>query len=153
MNKIVIMDFFAIWCSPCKMQDPILEKLKETFGNKVEFKKIDIDKDSDLKNRYNIKAVPTIIIEKDGAIFKRYIGVTSLRELEKDITDAIGKYVEKKLVKVTMEYDDGSKEYIDGDDVGKWQGALNSAVAIDSTKEGGAQDILKKVTWKKLSDE
>lgn len=153
MNKTVLIDFFAEWCQPCKMQDPIIEKLKEIFGNKVEFKKINIDENSDLKNRYSIRAVPTLIIEKDGIVFKRYLGVTPLRELEKDITDVIGQYTEKKLIKVIMEYDDGSKEYIDGKDVEKWQGALNSAITLDSTSESGAQYILKEVTWKKLSDE
>lgn len=152
MSRIIVMDFFAEWCGPCKMQDPIIEKLKEIFRDKIEFKKVDIDKDDVLKNKYKIQAVPTLIIEKDGIIFKRYVGVTSLKELEKDISDAIGQDMGKRIIKVIMEYSDGSKEYIDGDDVEKWQRALNSALIFDFTHTGHAQDLLKLVTWKKLPE-
>lgn len=82
-KKIVLMDFAAEWCGPCRIQDPILEDLKKKFGDKVEFKKIDVDKDGESADKYLIRAVPTLIIEKDGKIFKKYVGVTSLKELEK----------------------------------------------------------------------
>lgn|SRR3990167_4594715 len=88
-KKIVLMDFAAEWCGPCRIQDPILEDLKKKFGDKVEFKKIDVDKDEELASKYLIRAVPTLIIEKDGKIFKKYIGVTSLKELEKSIGEAL----------------------------------------------------------------
>jgi len=88
-KKIVLMDFAATWCGPCRLQDPILENLKKKFGDKVEFKKIDVDENDELAKKYAIHAVPTLIIEKDGKIFKKYIGVTSLNELEKAIKDAL----------------------------------------------------------------
>lgn len=90
MVKVILMDFMAIWCSPCRIQDPILEELKKKFEDKVEFKKIDVDKENELANKYEIRAVPTLIIEKDGEIFKRYIGVTSKINLEKDLESALG---------------------------------------------------------------
>lgn len=88
-KRIVLMDFAAEWCGPCRIQDPILEDLKKRFGDKVEFKKIDIDKYEELANKYIIHAVPTLVIEKDGKIFKKYVGVTSLKELEKTINEAL----------------------------------------------------------------
>lgn len=88
-KSIVVIDFMATWCGPCRLQDPILEDLKKKFGDKVEFKKIDVDKDSKLAEKYTIHAVPTLIIEKDGNIFKKYIGVTSLNELENAIKDVL----------------------------------------------------------------
>lgn len=89
MSNVVIIDFMAQWCGPCRIQDPILEELKKKFGDKVEFKKIDIDKNNDLAEKYLIRAVPTLVIEKDGKIFKKYVGVTSIRELEKTIGEAL----------------------------------------------------------------
>ena len=88
-KKVVLMDFAATWCGPCKVQDPILEDLKKKFEGKVEFKKIDVDKDGGLANKYTIRAVPTLIIEKDEKIFKKFVGVTSFKELEKTLNDAL----------------------------------------------------------------
>lgn len=87
--NIMLIDFMAEWCGPCKMQDPIIEKLKEKFDGKIEFKKVDIDENSELADKYKIRAVPTLIIEKDGNVLQRYIGVTSLKTLERDIEDAL----------------------------------------------------------------
>lgn len=83
------MDFFAEWCGPCKMQDPINEEIKKKFGDRIEFKKIDVDTDQELAIKYTIHAVPTLILEKDGAVFKRYTGVTRANVLEADINAAL----------------------------------------------------------------
>ncbi|MCZ7398731.1 MAG: thioredoxin domain-containing protein [Candidatus Methanoperedens sp.] len=89
MSKVVLMDFFAEWCGPCKMQDPINEEIKKKFGDRIEFKKIDVDTDQELAIKYTIHAVPTLILEKDGAVFKRYTGVTRANVLEADINAAL----------------------------------------------------------------
>lgn len=89
MNKIVVMDFFTEWCGPCKIQEPMIEELKKKFGDKVEFKKIDVDKDYELAHKHNIRAVPTLIIEKNGKNFKHYVGVTKLKILEDGIIEAL----------------------------------------------------------------
>jgi len=89
MSKVVLMDFFAEWCGPCKMQDPIMEELKKKFGDTVEFKKVDVDTDQELAIKYTIHAVPTLILEKDGALFKRYVGVTRANVLEADLNSAL----------------------------------------------------------------
>lgn len=89
MSKVVLTDFFAEWCGPCKMQDPILEEVKKKFGEKVEFRKVDVDTDHELASKYTIHAIPTLILEKDGAVFKRYTGVTRAAVLEADINAAL----------------------------------------------------------------
>lgn len=86
--NILVIDFYATWCSPCKMQDSILEELKKKYGDKVEFKKVNVDGKKDetkLAEKHHVAAVPTIIIEKDRESVKRHVGVTSLKVLEKDI--------------------------------------------------------------------
>jgi thioredoxin 1 len=83
------MDFFAEWCGPCKMQDPIIEELKKIFGDKVEFKKVDVDNNNELAVKFTVHAVPTLVIEKDGAVFKRYTGVTRTNVLEADLNAAL----------------------------------------------------------------
>ena len=57
---------------------------------------------------------------------------------------------ERKLTKVIMEYDNGDKEYIEGNDVEKWQNALNGAIVLDFTHRGHAQDVLKDIVWRKV---
>ena len=89
MSKVVLIDFFAQWCGPCKMQDPIIDELKKKFADKVEFKKIDVDNNNELAAKFMIHAVPTLVIEKDGAVFKRYTGVTRTNVLEADLNAAL----------------------------------------------------------------
>ncbi|MDO9324002.1 MAG: thioredoxin [Methanoregula sp.] len=83
MSKPVLFDFFATWCGPCKMQTPILEELAKKMGDTVEIKKIDIDQHMDLAEKYGIRVVPTLIIEKDGKVVQSLEGVTDLSTLEK----------------------------------------------------------------------
>jgi len=89
MSKVILMDFSAEWCGPCKIQDPILEELEEKFKGQVEFKKIDVDANMDMSSKYNISAVPTLVLEKDGEIFKKYIGITRADVLEPDLKAAL----------------------------------------------------------------
>lgn len=70
---IVVVDFFATWCGPCKMLGPIIEKL----GNEntdVKFIKVDVDKNEELARRYGVMSIPTIIFFKDGKEVKKHIG-------------------------------------------------------------------------------
>ena len=82
MSKPVLFDFFATWCGPCRMQTPILEELAKKMGDLVEIKKVDIDQHMDLAERYGIRVVPTLVIEKDGKVVQSMEGVTDLSTLE-----------------------------------------------------------------------
>ncbi len=90
MSKPVLYDFFATWCGPCKMQTPIIENLAKTLGDKVEIKKIDVDQNMELAEKYGIRVVPTLIIEKDGKIVQSMEGVTDAATLEKILRPLIG---------------------------------------------------------------
>ncbi|HNQ30247.1 MAG: Thioredoxin [Methanoregulaceae archaeon PtaB.Bin009] len=82
MSRPVLLDFYADWCGPCRRQGPILEELKKKMGDRVEIKKIDVDQHMEMANKYGIRVVPTLIIEKDGKVMHSLEGVTSAETLE-----------------------------------------------------------------------
>lgn len=82
MSRPVLLDFYADWCGPCRRQGPILEDLKKKMGEKVEIRKIDVDQHMEMANKYGIRVVPTLIIEKDGKVIRSLEGVTSAETLE-----------------------------------------------------------------------
>ncbi len=68
---VVLVDFFATWCGPCKMLSPVLEELAEDVKGKAEIVKVDVDQEGDLAMRFGIMSVPTMIIFKDGEAVKQ----------------------------------------------------------------------------------
>jgi thioredoxin 1 len=82
MSKPILYDFFATWCGPCRMQTPIIEELAKKMGNAVEIKTVDVDQHMDLAEKYGIRVVPTLIIEKDGRVIQSLEGVTDAATLE-----------------------------------------------------------------------
>jgi thioredoxin 1 len=83
MSKPILFDFFATWCGPCRMQTPIIEELAKKMGDAVEIRKVDVDQHMDLAEKYGIRVVPTLIIEKDGKVVQSLEGVTDAATLEK----------------------------------------------------------------------
>ena len=90
MSRPVLYDFFATWCGPCRMQTPILEELAKKMGTAVEIKKIDVDANMELAEKYGIRVVPTLIIEKDGKVVHSMEGVTDAATLEKVLVPLVG---------------------------------------------------------------
>jgi thioredoxin 1 len=79
---VTIKDFYADWCGPCKTQDPILEDLEEDYGDSVTFEKIDVDENEDVANEYQVRSIPTVVIEDDDGVVERFVGVTQRDQLE-----------------------------------------------------------------------
>ena len=80
-NKPVLVDFYALWCSPCKMQQPIIDELYNTLKDKVEFFKVNIDESEHLCELLNIESIPYIAIYYKGELVEKSVGLTSLGEL------------------------------------------------------------------------
>ena len=81
-GKPTLVDFFATWCGPCKMQGPILEQLKQKIGDEANIIKIDVDRAPDLSAEYQIRSVPTLIIFNNGEPQRRASGLQQLEVLE-----------------------------------------------------------------------
>lgn len=84
-EKPLLVDFFATWCGPCKMMHPVLEDLAKMVGDNARIVKIDIDKNQELANAYNVRSVPTLMIFKGGELKWRTSGVTPAAALEEEL--------------------------------------------------------------------
>jgi thioredoxin 1 len=79
--SVRLKDFYADWCGPCKTQDPILEDV-EADWEAVEFQKVDVDEEQEVANEYQVRSLPTLVIENDEGVVERFIGVTQREDIE-----------------------------------------------------------------------
>ena len=82
-----LLDFYADWCGPCKKQDPILDELEAEYDG-VEFEKIDVDEEQDVANQYQVRSLPTVVIERDDEIVDRFVGFTQREDIEAALAGA-----------------------------------------------------------------
>lgn len=80
-DRLVLVDFFATWCQPCKMMHPVLEQVKATLGDKVRIIKVDVDKYGQTAAQYGIQAVPTLMLFRKGQTLWRQSGAMSKADL------------------------------------------------------------------------
>ncbi len=80
-NKLVLIDFWADWCLPCKMQAPILEQVAGELGGRVTIAKMDVDKNQNLASKYGIKSIPTLLLFRRGSVVKQFVGVQQKQTL------------------------------------------------------------------------
>lgn len=82
---IVLIDFWAEWCQPCRIQGPIVEEVAEDMGNQATIAKLDIDNYRNLAAKYKIQVIPTIVILKNGKEVEKFVGVQQKEILIKTI--------------------------------------------------------------------
>lgn len=69
-----LLDFYADWCGPCKVMEPVLEEIEKELAGKVIVKKIDVDAQGDLASQYGVMSIPTYLVLQDGQEVERFIG-------------------------------------------------------------------------------
>ena len=83
-DKMVVIDFFATWCGPCKAMAPAMEKMEKKYGDKIEFRKVDVDQDPELAQQYQIEGVPTLVIlSSKGDVLNKIVGGQTEEFLDK----------------------------------------------------------------------
>lgn len=86
-EKPVLIDFYADWCGPCKMQGPILEQVKTKIGDTATIVKIDVDRNQQLAGALNVRSIPTLMIFQNGEKKWQKTGVASAHELESTLAE------------------------------------------------------------------
>ena len=88
-SGVTLVDFWAEWCGPCKMIAPAIEELAKEYEGRANVGKVDVDVAGELAQDYGVSSIPTLIVLKDGAEVKRFVGVTPVPELRKAIEAAL----------------------------------------------------------------
>ncbi|WP_430614269.1 thioredoxin [Flavobacterium sp. JP2137] len=84
-DKPVVVDFWAVWCGPCKMLGPVIEELSSDFDGKVVVGKVDVDANQEFAAKYGVRNIPTVLIFQNGEVVGRQVGVAP----KQTYTDAI----------------------------------------------------------------
>ena len=84
-NKLVLVDFWAEWCGPCKTLSPIIDEVAEEFGEKVDVAKVDIDQNQEYAAKYGIRNIPTVLLFKNGEIVDKQVGVAPKKKYVESI--------------------------------------------------------------------
>ena len=87
---VVLVDFFATWCGPCKMQGPVVEELAGEYEGKAKLGKLDVDASPNVAGKYGVQSIPTLIIFKDGEEVEKLVGFQSKEVLTEKLNAHVG---------------------------------------------------------------
>ncbi|NLA23953.1 MAG: thioredoxin [Bacteroidales bacterium] len=73
-DKPIVMDFWAVWCGPCKMVAPLIDEMAEEYADKAVIGKVNVDENMEVSSKYGIRNIPTVIFVKNGEVVDRVVG-------------------------------------------------------------------------------
>ena len=85
----VLVDFWAVWCGPCRMVAPIVDELAEQYKDKMGFAKVNVDEAPKIASSYNVMSIPTLIVFKGGKPFEQVVGYRPKKDIQKLIDKAL----------------------------------------------------------------
>ncbi|MCS7120163.1 MAG: thioredoxin [Nitrososphaerota archaeon] len=81
-SGLVVIDFWASWCAPCRMMSPIIDEMARDYAGKILFGKLNVDRNQEIASKYQIVSIPTLLVFRDGELVDRIVGVFPKRLLE-----------------------------------------------------------------------
>jgi thioredoxin 1 len=85
----VLVDFWAIWCGPCRMMEPALDQLQKDLPGKIKIVRVNVDENQILASRYGIMSIPALFLFKDGQVVRQWIGVQNGERLKEEISQVL----------------------------------------------------------------
>lgn len=84
-NHLVVVDFWAPWCAPCRMMAPIIDELAKEYSGKILFGKLNVDENPEKPAEYGVMSIPTFLVFKDGVLVDRFVGAVPKKVLEQKL--------------------------------------------------------------------
>lgn len=81
-SGLTLVDFWATWCGPCKMQSPVIDQLDEESDGDVAYFKMDVDENPNTPSQFGVMSIPTLLVKKDGEVVEKLIGYHSKEQIE-----------------------------------------------------------------------
>lgn len=85
----VLVDFWAVWCGPCRMIAPVVEELASEYAGKFAFRKLNVDENPAVSQQYNVRAIPTLLIFKNGKVVDTIVGAVPKRAIKSKLDAAL----------------------------------------------------------------